>query len=243
MQEGAQDYLIKGQIEPRELMRSLRYAVERKIFEETLFEEKERAQVTLNCIGDAVISTDISGNITFLNRVAEKMTGWLLSEVAGKPMADAFHIVNANTRKVVPNPMTKASNRNRTGNLPLNSILIQRDGTEIYIEDSVATIHGHDGEVIGSVLVFRDVSAARAMAEQIAHSAEHDFLTGLPNRLLLTDRVNQAIALTQRKGGVALSGYGWFQTHQRFLGTSHRRQALAVHSKPPERLHPQPRHG
>ena len=198
MQEGAQDYLIKGQIEPRELMRALRYAIERKIFEEALFEEKERAQVTLNCIGDAVISTDILGNITFLNQVAEKMTGWPLEEVAGRPMADALRIVNADTRKVIPNPMTKASNQNRTGNLPMNSVLIQRDGTEIYIEDSVAPIHGHDGQIIGSVLVFRDVSAARAMAEQIAHSAEHDFLTGLPNRLLLIDRINQAIALARR---------------------------------------------
>ena len=205
MQEGAQDYLIKGQIEPRELVRALRYAVERKIIEETLFEEKERAQVTLDCIGDAVISTDVSGNIIFLNQVAERMTGWTLKEVAGRPIAFAFRIVNANTRIVIPNPMTKATDQNRTSNLPLNSVLIQRDGTEIHIEDSVAPIHDRDGKVIGSVLVFRDVSTARAMAEQIAHSAEHDFLTGLPNRLLLNDRVNQAIALAQRnKERVAL---------------------------------------
>jgi diguanylate cyclase (GGDEF)-like protein/PAS domain S-box-containing protein len=205
MHEGAQDYLIKGQIEPRELVRALRYAVERKVFEEALFEEKERAQVTLDCIGDAVISTDVSGNIKFLNLVAEKMTGWSLSEVAGRPMAEAFQIVNANTRSVIANPMTKASEQDLAGNLPLNSILIQRDGTEIYIEDSVAPIHDHDERVIGSVLVFRDVSKARAMAEQIAHLAEHDFLTGLPNRLLLNDRISQAIALARRnKDKVAL---------------------------------------
>ena len=198
MQEGAQDYLIKGQIEPRELVRALRYAVERMIIEEHLFEEKERAQVTLDCIGDAVISTDISGNIMFLNQVAEKMTGWQLREVAGQPMAKAFRIVNASTRKVIQNPMLKASEQNRKGNLPANSVLIQKDGTEIYIEDSVAPIHDHDGKVIGSVLVFRDVSAARAMAQQIAHAAEHDFLTGLPNRLLLNDRIGQAIILAER---------------------------------------------
>lgn len=198
MQEGAQDYLIKGQIEPRELVRALRYAVERKIIEEHLFEEEERAQVTLDCIGDAVISTDISGNIMFLNQVAEKMTGWQLREVAGQPMAKAFRIVNASTRKVIQNPMLKASEHNRKGNLPANSVLIQKDGTEIYIEDSVAPIHDHDGKVIGSVLVFRDVSAARAMAQQIAHAAEHDFLTGLPNRLLLNDRIGQAIILAER---------------------------------------------
>jgi diguanylate cyclase (GGDEF)-like protein/PAS domain S-box-containing protein len=198
MQEGAQDYLIKGQIELRELLRALRYAVERKIIEETLFEEKERTQATLDCIGDAVISTDIAGNILFLNAVAEKMTGWSLKEVAGRPMAEAFRIVNAITRKVVPNLMAKTAEQNRTGHLPFNTVLIRRDESEIYIEDSVAPIHDRDGRVVGSVKVVRDMSEARAMAEQISHAAEHDFLTGLPNRLLLNDRVGQAIALAER---------------------------------------------
>jgi len=198
MKEGAQDYLIKGQIEPRELIRALRYAVERKIIEETLFQEKERAQVTLDCIGDAVISTDISGNITFLNQVAEKLTGWPLEEVASRPMAEAFRIVNATTRKVVPNLMAKTAEQDRTGHLPFNTVLIRRDGSEIYIEDSVAPIHDHGGRIVGSVIVFRDMSAARAMAEQMAHAAEHDFLTGLPNRVLLNDRVGQAIAFAKR---------------------------------------------
>jgi len=201
IKEGAQDYLIKGQMEPRELVRALHYAVQRKIIEEGQFEEKERVQVTLNCIGDAVISTDISGNITFLNLVAETMTGWSLREVAGKPMTEVFRIVNASTRRVVPNPMLKSSRQNRIGNIPLNSVLVRRDGTEIFIEDSVAPIHDHAGNVVGSVLVFRDVTAAREMADQIAHLAEHDFLTGLPNRLLLNDRIGQAIALVRRTGG------------------------------------------
>jgi diguanylate cyclase (GGDEF)-like protein/PAS domain S-box-containing protein len=198
MQEGAQDYLIKGQIEPRELVRALRYAVERKIIEETLFAEKERAQVTLDSIGDAVMCTDVSGNITFLNSVAEKMTGWPLREVSGRSMAEVLRILNADTRKLVPNPMVLATLQNRARNLPSNSVLIRRDGTEMYIEDSVAPIHDHEGQVVGSVLIFRDVSAAREMANQIAHLAEHDFLTGLPNRLLLNDRIGQAIALAQR---------------------------------------------
>jgi diguanylate cyclase (GGDEF)-like protein/PAS domain S-box-containing protein len=201
MKEGAQDYLIKGQIEPRELLRALRYAVERKVIEEALFAEKERAQVTLDCLGDAVICTDISGNITFLNLVAEKMTGWSIQEAAGRPMPEFFRIVDAATRETIPNPMTMATEQDRAGNLPSNCVLIRRDGSETYIEDSVAPIHGHDGLVCGSVLVFRDVSVARAMADQIAHSAEHDFLTGLPNRLLLNDRLGQAIALAQRDHG------------------------------------------
>jgi len=198
MQEGAQDYLIMGQIEPRELVRALRYAAERQVFEEVLFEEKERAQVTLDCIGDAVISTGREGNIIFLNLVAERMTGWSLKEVAGRPMAEAFHIVNATTRNIVPNLMARTAEQNQVGHLPFNTILIWRDGSEICIADSVAPIHDHNGRVVGSVKVFRDMSDARAMAEQIAHLAEHDFLTGLPNRVLLNDRIGQAIALAQR---------------------------------------------
>ena len=172
LQKGAQDYLIKGQIEPRELLRALRYAFERKLIEETLFEEKERAQVTLNGIGDAVVSTDISGKIAFLNPVAEKMTGWPLTEAVGQPMSEVIRIVNADTSKVILNLVMKASERDRTQSLPLDRVLTQRDGTEIHIEDSVAPIRDRAGRVIGSVLVFRDVSATRAMAEQIAHLAE-----------------------------------------------------------------------
>ena len=198
MQEGAQDYLTKGQIEPRELLRAMRYAVERKTIEETLFTEKERAQVTLDSIGDAVVCADIEGNITFLNLVAVTLTGWSFPEANGKPIADVLQFIHATTREAIPDPMERVMERNRTGHLPSDSILIRRNGSEVPIEDSVSPIRNREREVIGAVIVFRDVSAARAMSEQIAHSAEHDFLTGLPNRLLLNDRVSQAIALGQR---------------------------------------------
>jgi len=198
LQEGAQDYLVKGQLDARGLQRALRYAIERKSLDEALFAEKERAQVTLNSIGDAVICTDISGNITFLNAVAEKLTGWPWQEAAGRPMAEVFQIMNSISREIAPNPMEMAVDQNRTVHLPSNSILIRRDGFEIPIEDSVAPIHNREGQVAGAVVVFHDVSAARAMALQLTHSAEHDFLTGLPNRMVLNDRISQAIALAPR---------------------------------------------
>jgi diguanylate cyclase (GGDEF)-like protein/PAS domain S-box-containing protein len=198
LQEGAQDYLIKGQIDSRGLLRALRYAIERKTMEEALFVEKERAQVTLNSIGDAVVCTNISGHITFLNLVAERMTGWSWQEASGRPMAEVFKILDAVSRETTPNPMNAAMGLDRTIHVPSNCILIRRDGFETPIEDSVAPIHDRDGKATGAVIVFRDVSTARAMAAQMTHSAQHDFLTGLPNRMLLNDRVSQAIVLAPR---------------------------------------------
>jgi diguanylate cyclase (GGDEF)-like protein/PAS domain S-box-containing protein len=198
LQEGAQDYLIKGDISTRGLLRALRYAMERNTMDEELFVEKERAQVTLNSIGDAVVCTDISGNITFLNIVAERTTGWSRQEAVGRPMAEVLRILDTASRKIIADPMAMAVGLGRAGSLPLNCILVRRDGFEVPIEDSVAPIHDRKGKVIGAVIVFRDVSAARALALQISHSAEHDFLTGLPNRMLLHDRIRQAIALAPR---------------------------------------------
>jgi diguanylate cyclase (GGDEF)-like protein/PAS domain S-box-containing protein len=209
LQEGAQDYLVKSQIDTygttRGLLRALRYAIERKTLEDALFVEKERAQVTLNSIGDAVACTDMSGNLTFLNIVAEKLTGWSWQEAAGRPMAEVFRILDTTNREVIPNPMDRAVRADQTMHLPANSILVRRDGFEIPIEDSVAPIHDREGHAAGAVIIFRDVSAARALALQMTYSAEHDYLTGLPNRMLLNDRISQAIALAPRhKKHVAL---------------------------------------
>ncbi|HMJ16439.1 MAG TPA: response regulator, partial [Polyangiaceae bacterium] len=182
LREGAQHYLVKGQIEARGLLRAVRFAIERKAMEDALFAEKERAQVTLNCIGDAVICTDVAGDITFLNVVAEKMTGWVWQEAEGRPVAEVVRIVDATTREAIPNPLDIAIGQDCTMHLPLNCLLLRRDGIEIPIEDSIAPIHDREGRPTGAVVVFRDVSAARTMALQMSHSAQHDFLTGLPNR-------------------------------------------------------------
>jgi diguanylate cyclase (GGDEF)-like protein/PAS domain S-box-containing protein len=220
LQEGAQDYLVKGQIETRGLLRALRYAIERKIMEEALFIEKERAQVTLSCIGDAVVCTDVAGRLTFLNLMAEKLTGWLWQEALGLVMSEVFRILDAGSREAIPNPM-ESLKRDRVGHLPSNCILVRRDGVEIPVEDSIAPIHDRQGNPTGAVIVFRDVSEARATALQIIHSAEHDFLTGLPNRMLLHDRVNQAVGLSLRhstKGAVLFLDLDGFKNINDSLG-------------------------
>ena len=198
LREGAQELLIKGQVEARGLLRALRYAAERKIMEGALFAEKERAQVTLKCIGDAVACTDIRGNVTFLNRVAEAMTGWSLQESAGKPFAEVLRIEQGADRLPIADPMEMAVGQDQTVHLPPDCSLVRRDGVEIPIEDSVAPIHDREGSVTGAVIIFRDVTAAREMSQAMAYSAQHDFLTGLPNRVVLNDRLSQAIAHAQR---------------------------------------------
>jgi diguanylate cyclase (GGDEF)-like protein/PAS domain S-box-containing protein len=170
----------------------------RGLAEDALFLEKERAQVTLDSIGDAVVCTDISGKITFLNLVAEKMTGWFWRDAVGRPGPDVLRILDATRHEPSPDPMGMAVGQDRTVHLPANCILVRRDGFEFPIEDSVSPIHDRQGQVTGAVIVFRDVSAARALALQMTHSAEHDFLTGLPNRMLLNDRVSQAIVVASR---------------------------------------------
>lgn len=197
LQEGAQDYLVKGQIEARGLLRALRYAVERKMMEEALFIEKERAQVTLNCIGDAVVCTDVPGNITFLNVVAEQMTGWSRKDAIGQDMANVVRLLDAGSREVVPSAMLALRGRDGTSSSS-QSILVGRDGRELPVNESAASIDSREGVSTGAVMVFRDVSASRVLERQMVHSAQHDALTGLPNRTLLNDRVNQAIVSARR---------------------------------------------
>jgi diguanylate cyclase (GGDEF)-like protein/PAS domain S-box-containing protein len=197
---GAQDYLLKEHLDGYWLPRTLRGVIERKAREEAFFMEKERAQVTLNSIGDAVLCTDIAGNVTYLNVVAEAMTGWSCTDATGRPLGDIFRIIDGATRAVAPNPMALAVQENRTVGLTANCILMRRDGFEAVIEDSAAPIHDRAGKVTGAVIVFHDVSAARETRERMAHLARHDFLTDLPNRMLLSDRVENAIALARRHG-------------------------------------------
>jgi diguanylate cyclase (GGDEF)-like protein/PAS domain S-box-containing protein len=198
VQHGAQDYLLKTRLDGYLLPKALGNMVERAANAEALFEEKERAQVTLNSIGDAVMSTDVWGQVTYLNVVAESLTGWSREEAAGRPLEDVFRIIDAITRQVVQNPMTLAIRENKTVGLTPNCILIRRDGVEAAIEDSAAPIHDRRGQVTGAVIVFHDVSTARALSLRMSYLAQHDSLTDLPNRILFSDRLTDAIAMAHR---------------------------------------------
>jgi diguanylate cyclase (GGDEF)-like protein/PAS domain S-box-containing protein len=169
--------------------------VERRAAEDRLFHERERAEVTLQSIGDGVITTDMEGRVVYLNPAAEKMSGWSNEEAAGLPVGQVFRIIDPVTRQPAAQSVEAALLRNEVLRVGQSRLLVHRDGSESAVEDSCAPIHGPDGSVIGAVVVFHDVSAVRAMSLRMTHIAQHDMLTDLPNRLLLNDRLSQAIAL------------------------------------------------
>jgi len=199
VQRGAQDYLLKSRVDSYTLPKALNLMLQRASISEALFQEKEMAQFTLNSIGDAVITTDTSGITRFLNAVAERLTGWSCLEAQGRPAAEVFNIVDSVTRATVPSPLADAILRDRTVGVTPNCLLIRRDGVEAAVEDSAAPIHDREGRITGAVIVFRDVSEARALAMKMAHLAQHDSLTDLPNRSLLQDRLGQAVSLAYRR--------------------------------------------
>jgi len=198
VQRGAQEYLLSDRLDAYLLPKAVRSMIERAVNMEALFEEKERAQVTLDSIGDAVVSTDVAGNVTYLNVVAESLTGWSRQDAAGRPFGDVFRIIDSVTRGPARNPMAFAIQSNKTVSLTPNCVLIRRDGVESPIEDSAAPIHDRYGRVTGAVMVFHDVSAARATTLSMSYLAQHDSLTDLPNRLLLNDRLTEALSLAHR---------------------------------------------
>jgi PAS domain S-box-containing protein len=161
--------------------------------ENALFHEKELAQVTLHSIGDAVITTDTAGRIGYLNPVAEQMTGWQAAAAQGEPLNQVFNIIDENTRDPIA-PRSGAADKADAA-IPGSEhvLLIRKDGQEFVIENSSAPIRDSDGRVIGSVLVFRDVTRARFLAQQLTWHASHDALTGLVNRREFEHQLRQLL--------------------------------------------------
>jgi diguanylate cyclase (GGDEF)-like protein/PAS domain S-box-containing protein len=202
VQRGAQDYLLKNQADGDRLRRAVRTMLDRRAAEAMLV-ENEVANVTLDSIGEAVLRTDLSGNVTYLNRIAEKMTGWCREEALGRPVADVLRIIDGVSGAAIGNAVKIVMHEDKIARVTANcknSILVRRDGFEFGIENTVALIHDQDGSVTGAVVAFHDVSAARATSLEMSHLAQHDVLTNLPNRVLFNDRLTQAISLAERQG-------------------------------------------
>ena len=154
----------------------------RKATEDALHWEKELAQITLASIGDAMITTDAAGRVTYLNPVAEKLTGWPKADAIGQSLEQVFHIVDERDHAHVESPVERVLRSGEITGLATNTVLLTRDGTEHSVEDSAAPIKDRAGKLVGVVLVFRDVSQARELANNLSWQASHDALTDLVNR-------------------------------------------------------------
>jgi diguanylate cyclase (GGDEF)-like protein/PAS domain S-box-containing protein len=173
---------------------------DRKRAEQALYEEKERALVTLHSIGDAVITTDAAGLIEYLNPVAEALTGWTLSEARGRPLDEVFHIVDESTGQPATNPALRCLAEGRSVSLSGHCGLVSRSGRRHAIQDSAAPIRDRAGQVFGAVLVFSDVTEARRLSQAISYQASHDALTGLVNRAEFERRLRQTIEMAREEG-------------------------------------------
>jgi len=200
VERGANDSVVTDQIDARSLVQLIAMMFERRASQEQKFVELERAEVTLNSIGDAVMTTDTLGNVTYLNAEAEGLTGWTRSEAFARPLSEVFDVTDGLTGQHAQDPSRLAIEHNKKVRLKGNYILVGRDGNETAIEHSAAPIHDRQGNILGAVIVFRDVIVSRERRLQMLHLAEHDALTDLPNRLLLNDRLARSIALARRYG-------------------------------------------
>ena len=209
---GAVDYIVKP-IVPEILLSKVKifiqifqqnYAVKQEIQEhkrtqEALFIEKELAQVTLKSIGDAVITTNTQGYVTYLNPMGEYLTGWSEKETQGRHLCEIFAIVNETTKELVINPIFQALEEVKTINLAKNTLLIGRDGREFSIDDSASPIRDREGNVVGAVIVFRDITESHNFNRQLSWQASHDNLTGLINRMGFELKLEAAIASAQNE--------------------------------------------
>ncbi|HEV7632225.1 MAG TPA: EAL domain-containing protein [Steroidobacteraceae bacterium] len=167
---------------------------ERKRAERLVFEEKERAQVTLQSIGDAVISTDAHGLIDYVNPIAEALTGWSVDEARGKPIAAVLHLVDEASRIDVESPLLRCLREGNTVGLAEHNVLLSRTGQEVAIHNSAAPIKNRSGDTIGAVTVFRDVTKEHRLKRALSYQATHDALTGLINRREFDSRLQDAVA-------------------------------------------------
>ena len=166
---------------------------ESKLYEDALFREKESAQITLQSIGDGVITTDANSHVEYINPVAEELTGWKVDDASGRPIDEIFRGFHEETCEPLENPLAVAIRRDRAIKSVRPTLLIRRDGNELYIESTASPIRDGKGSVTGGVLVFHDVSESRELNRRLSYHASHDILTGLVNRRELENRLERAL--------------------------------------------------
>lgn len=157
-----------------------------------LYTENNRLRIMLNSIGDAVIATDKLARVTFMNPIAERLTGWINRDAMGLHIDEVMDLCDASTKYKGQNPITIALKEKRTVGMALNCQLTSLNGTVYMVEDSASPIKDDEGYITGAIIVFHDCSESVAMAVKMSHLANHDQLTDLPNRILLHDRVSHA---------------------------------------------------
>ena len=199
IKQGAFEYLTKP-VNPESLLATLERAYgllklhhERDRARIELEREQERAHITLEAIGDGVITTDVDGCIEYMNPAAERMTNWDLAFARGLNIEKVVRLINEDNGKDVDNPVYKSLREQKALDLPMPAVLMRTNDTAIHVEHSAAPIRETDDTITGSVLVLRDVTEAKQMAERMAYQARHDSLTGLINRLEFEQRLLHAL--------------------------------------------------
>jgi diguanylate cyclase (GGDEF)-like protein/PAS domain S-box-containing protein len=174
---------------------------ERKRAEQAIFAEKDRALVTLQSIGDAVITTDADGRIDYLNPVAERLCGWSVDEARGRGIGEVLQLIDESTRKPVAYTLDRVLLAGETSVPTDRNVLVNRRGEELAIQETASPIRNREGAAIGSVIVFGDVTKERRLKRALSYQASHDALTGLINRREFDTRLETAVTAAQRGEG------------------------------------------
>jgi PAS domain S-box-containing protein len=199
-------YIIKPFVE-RDLRIVIEISLNKFRIEQNLLENQEWLGMILHSVGDGVIATDTNLNITYLNPVAEQLTGWSFAEAVGKNITEILRIINEITRQNVTNPIVTALETREVVSLPEQTLLITKTGKEIPIGDSAAPINDHRGTIplknnldqcIGAVMIFRDITENKLFAERLQRQTLYDTLTQLPNRLWFIERLLDALTRIER---------------------------------------------